>query len=256
MSLFPSTSKSKPTPLTPTLTKQRDYLRRRPCSCVRKSKCKIRHRDLQFMKILLADNIVIWFEHYFYRTTSSIVLDEYWIQTCQPRIFFYWRPWLWVENVLAANLNTHPVNHSPTQTHQDQVRLLAFHRCETTNLRRCFNLLYSSLCLDSDKYAHKWIMNTMWNDSLVKITLFWSKNQLWCFVARPSLCQHEDGGRRSMMGDSSKLLTHYHDDAKTMYEVFQRGLHISGGYNGRWSLSLRRSHSFTQLSRELQIYIK
>ncbi|KAM7398328.1 hypothetical protein PAMA_006303 [Pampus argenteus] len=39
---------------------------------------------------------------------------------------------------------------------------------------------------------------------------------------------HEDGGRRSMMGDSSKLLTHYHDDAKTMYEVFQRGLHISG----------------------------
>uniref|UniRef100_A0AAX7VIS1 Long-chain-fatty-acid--CoA ligase n=1 Tax=Astatotilapia calliptera TaxID=8154 RepID=A0AAX7VIS1_ASTCA len=39
---------------------------------------------------------------------------------------------------------------------------------------------------------------------------------------------HEDGGRRSMMGDPSKLLTHYHDDAKTMYEVFQRGLHISG----------------------------
>ncbi|XP_060942587.1 long-chain-fatty-acid--CoA ligase 6 isoform X2 [Limanda limanda] len=39
---------------------------------------------------------------------------------------------------------------------------------------------------------------------------------------------HEDGGRRSMMGDGSKLLTHYHDDARTMYEVFQRGLHISG----------------------------
>lgn len=37
-----------------------------------------------------------------------------------------------------------------------------------------------------------------------------------------------------MMGDSSKLLTHYHDDAKTMYEVFQRGLHISGGYDVRW----------------------
>uniref|UniRef100_A0A671WSK3 Long-chain-fatty-acid--CoA ligase n=1 Tax=Sparus aurata TaxID=8175 RepID=A0A671WSK3_SPAAU len=36
------------------------------------------------------------------------------------------------------------------------------------------------------------------------------------------------GGRRSMMCDSSQLLTHYHDDAKTMYEVFQRGLHISG----------------------------
>ncbi|XP_047463768.1 long-chain-fatty-acid--CoA ligase 6 isoform X1 [Mugil cephalus] len=39
---------------------------------------------------------------------------------------------------------------------------------------------------------------------------------------------HEGGGRRSMMGDPSKLLTHYHDDARTMYEVFQRGLHISG----------------------------
>uniref|UniRef100_A0A668AR30 Long-chain-fatty-acid--CoA ligase n=1 Tax=Myripristis murdjan TaxID=586833 RepID=A0A668AR30_9TELE len=39
---------------------------------------------------------------------------------------------------------------------------------------------------------------------------------------------HEDGGRRSMMGDSSKLLAHYHDDARTMYEVFQRGLHITG----------------------------
>ncbi|CAL8303531.1 long-chain-fatty-acid--CoA ligase 6 isoform X1 [Gadus morhua] len=38
----------------------------------------------------------------------------------------------------------------------------------------------------------------------------------------------EDGGRRSMIGDSSKLLTHYHDDARTMYEVFQRGFHISG----------------------------
>uniref|UniRef100_A0A3Q3SX35 Long-chain-fatty-acid--CoA ligase n=1 Tax=Mastacembelus armatus TaxID=205130 RepID=A0A3Q3SX35_9TELE len=39
---------------------------------------------------------------------------------------------------------------------------------------------------------------------------------------------HEDGGRRSMMGDRSKLLTHYYDDARTLYEVFQRGLHISG----------------------------
>lgn len=32
-----------------------------------------------------------------------------------------------------------------------------------------------------------------------------------------------------MMGDPTRLLTHYHDDARTMYEVFQRGLHISGG---------------------------
>ncbi|TKS83101.1 Long-chain-fatty-acid--CoA ligase 6 [Collichthys lucidus] len=48
------------------------------------------------------------------------------------------------------------------------------------------------------------------------------------FRSMPTSTLHEDGGRRSMMGDSSKLLTHYHDDAKTMYEVFQRGLHISG----------------------------
>lgn len=41
--------------------------------------------------------------------------------------------------------------------------------------------------------------------------------------------QNEGGGRRSMMGDRSNLLTHYHDDARTLYEVFQRGLHISGG---------------------------
>uniref|UniRef100_A0A672QQS2 Long-chain-fatty-acid--CoA ligase n=1 Tax=Sinocyclocheilus grahami TaxID=75366 RepID=A0A672QQS2_SINGR len=40
--------------------------------------------------------------------------------------------------------------------------------------------------------------------------------------------QMEDGARRSMMGDSSTLLSYYHEDAKTMYEVFQRGLHITG----------------------------
>ncbi|XP_051955590.1 long-chain-fatty-acid--CoA ligase 6 isoform X2 [Xyrauchen texanus] len=38
----------------------------------------------------------------------------------------------------------------------------------------------------------------------------------------------EGGARRSMMGNSSKLLSYYHEDAKTMYEVFQRGLHITG----------------------------
>ncbi|KAM7374643.1 hypothetical protein PAMP_007289 [Pampus punctatissimus] len=40
---------------------------------------------------------------------------------------------------------------------------------------------------------------------------------------------HEDGGRRSMMGDSSKLLTHYHDDAKTMYEVTARAEYLGSG---------------------------
>ncbi|XP_053317916.1 long-chain-fatty-acid--CoA ligase 6 isoform X1 [Spea bombifrons] len=39
----------------------------------------------------------------------------------------------------------------------------------------------------------------------------------------------EEGGgaRHSVLGDGPKLLTHYYDDARTMYEVFQRGLHIS-----------------------------
>ncbi|XP_038627911.1 long-chain-fatty-acid--CoA ligase 6 isoform X1 [Tachyglossus aculeatus] len=36
-----------------------------------------------------------------------------------------------------------------------------------------------------------------------------------------------DGARRSVIGGSPKLLTHYYDDARTMYEVFRRGLDIS-----------------------------
>ncbi|XP_061473056.1 long-chain-fatty-acid--CoA ligase 6 isoform X2 [Rhineura floridana] len=36
-----------------------------------------------------------------------------------------------------------------------------------------------------------------------------------------------DGARRSVIGDSLQLLTHYYDDARTMYEVFRRGFNIS-----------------------------
>ncbi|KAL2778783.1 long-chain-fatty-acid--CoA ligase 6 isoform f [Daubentonia madagascariensis] len=36
------------------------------------------------------------------------------------------------------------------------------------------------------------------------------------------------GARRSVIGDSPQLLTHYYDDAQTMYQVFRRGLSISG----------------------------
>ncbi|XP_060692825.1 long-chain-fatty-acid--CoA ligase 6-like isoform X2 [Hemiscyllium ocellatum] len=36
------------------------------------------------------------------------------------------------------------------------------------------------------------------------------------------------GARGSVLGDSLQLMTHYHDDARTMYEVYQRGLHITG----------------------------
>ncbi|XP_043559328.1 long-chain-fatty-acid--CoA ligase 6-like isoform X2 [Chiloscyllium plagiosum] len=37
-----------------------------------------------------------------------------------------------------------------------------------------------------------------------------------------------DQARGSVLGDSLQLMTHYHDDARTMYEVYQRGLHITG----------------------------
>ncbi|KAH0509918.1 Long-chain-fatty-acid--CoA ligase 6 [Microtus ochrogaster] len=36
------------------------------------------------------------------------------------------------------------------------------------------------------------------------------------------------GARRSVIGGSTQLLTHYYDDARTMYQVFRRGLSISG----------------------------
>ncbi|XP_027959395.1 long-chain-fatty-acid--CoA ligase 6 isoform X3 [Eumetopias jubatus] len=36
------------------------------------------------------------------------------------------------------------------------------------------------------------------------------------------------GARRSVIGDGPQLLTHYYDDARTMYQVFCRGLSISG----------------------------
>ncbi|XP_030068484.1 long-chain-fatty-acid--CoA ligase 6 [Microcaecilia unicolor] len=35
------------------------------------------------------------------------------------------------------------------------------------------------------------------------------------------------GARHSVLGDSPELLTHYYDDARTMYEVFKRGQQIS-----------------------------
>uniref|UniRef100_A0A9J7YG17 Arachidonate--CoA ligase n=1 Tax=Cyprinus carpio carpio TaxID=630221 RepID=A0A9J7YG17_CYPCA len=49
-----------------------------------------------------------------------------------------------------------------------------------------------------------------------------------------------------MMGDSSTLLSYYHEDAKTMYEVFQRGLHISG--DGPFLGSRLPSQPYTWLS--------
>uniref|UniRef100_A0A8C0FPV3 Arachidonate--CoA ligase n=1 Tax=Bubo bubo TaxID=30461 RepID=A0A8C0FPV3_BUBBB len=43
----------------------------------------------------------------------------------------------------------------------------------------------------------------------------------------PSIWGGLAGARRSVIGDSQQLLTHYYDDARTMYEVFRRGFSIS-----------------------------
>ncbi|XP_062909318.1 long-chain-fatty-acid--CoA ligase 6-like isoform X1 [Mobula hypostoma] len=50
-----------------------------------------------------------------------------------------------------------------------------------------------------------------------------------CDLSQQSVeIEGSEQARRSVLGDSPKLMTHYHDDAKTMYEVYQRGLYISG----------------------------
>ncbi|XP_068815472.1 long-chain-fatty-acid--CoA ligase 6 isoform X9 [Struthio camelus] len=49
-----------------------------------------------------------------------------------------------------------------------------------------------------------------------------------CDLSRQSAAvEGLDGARRSVIGDSTQLLTHYYDDARTMYEVFRRGFNIS-----------------------------
>ncbi|KAM8799105.1 long-chain-fatty-acid--CoA ligase 6 [Eudromia elegans] len=49
-----------------------------------------------------------------------------------------------------------------------------------------------------------------------------------CDLSRQSAeVEGSDGARRSVIGDSDQLLTHYYDDARTMYEVFRRGFSIS-----------------------------
>ncbi|XP_070790019.1 long-chain-fatty-acid--CoA ligase 6 isoform X3 [Pituophis catenifer annectens] len=75
--------------------------------------------------------------------------------------------------------------------------------------------------------------------TLVGIGAFAAIIAYW-FVNRPKavkppcdlLMQSEEiegwnGARRSVIGDNTHLLTHYYDDARTMYEVFRRGFNIS-----------------------------
>uniref|UniRef100_A0A803WBH7 Long-chain-fatty-acid--CoA ligase n=1 Tax=Ficedula albicollis TaxID=59894 RepID=A0A803WBH7_FICAL len=76
--------------------------------------------------------------------------------------------------------------------------------------------------------------------ALVGIGAFAAVVAYW-FASRPravkppcDLCMQSEeveglaGARRSVIGDSPQLLTHYYDDARTMYEVFRRGFSISG----------------------------
>lgn len=55
-----------------------------------------------------------------------------------------------------------------------------------------------------------------------------SPNSNDSMILRFCVTQGLAGARRSVIGDSSQLLTHYYDDARTMYEVFRRGFSISG----------------------------
>lgn len=42
----------------------------------------------------------------------------------------------------------------------------------------------------------------------------------------------QDGARKSaLLEDNNNLMSHYFDDARTLYEVFQRGLKVSGAEN-------------------------
>ncbi|XP_070790022.1 long-chain-fatty-acid--CoA ligase 6 isoform X6 [Pituophis catenifer annectens] len=47
------------------------------------------------------------------------------------------------------------------------------------------------------------------------------------FRSLPASTLGWNGARRSVIGDNTHLLTHYYDDARTMYEVFRRGFNIS-----------------------------
>ncbi|CDQ63601.1 unnamed protein product [Oncorhynchus mykiss] len=38
----------------------------------------------------------------------------------------------------------------------------------------------------------------------------------------------KDGARKSALQEDDNLMSYFHDDARTLYEVFQRGLQVSG----------------------------
>ncbi|KAF6081684.1 hypothetical protein HJG60_008716 [Phyllostomus discolor] len=52
--------------------------------------------------------------------------------------------------------------------------------------------------------------------------------QFFRSLSATTLMSDSGGARRSVIGDGPQLFTHYYDDARTMYQVFRRGLSISG----------------------------
>lgn len=41
----------------------------------------------------------------------------------------------------------------------------------------------------------------------------------------------QDGARKSALQEDDNLMSYFHDDARTLYEVFQRGLQVSGHHH-------------------------
>lgn len=45
----------------------------------------------------------------------------------------------------------------------------------------------------------------------------------------------QDGARKAALLENNNLVSHYYNDAKTVYEIFQRGLKVSGDGRLRFS---------------------
>ncbi|TTE96765.1 Long-chain-fatty-acid--CoA ligase 6 [Bagarius yarrelli] len=61
---------------------------------------------------------------------------------------------------------------------------------------------------------------------------YWLATRPRALMPPCDLCHQSEevagGGHRSMLVENTKLLSRYHEDTKTLYEAFQRGLHITG----------------------------
>uniref|UniRef100_A0A6Q2XB36 Long-chain-fatty-acid--CoA ligase n=1 Tax=Esox lucius TaxID=8010 RepID=A0A6Q2XB36_ESOLU len=70
---------------------------------------------------------------------------------------------------------------------------------------------------------------TLRSSALFSSCLFWSKQSNFSSPLCFSMCPHiQDGARKSVLQEDDNLVSYYNDDARTLYEVFQRGLQVSG----------------------------